>query len=128
MNTYYLNCAFPKPGNTRKKKKCNGYKDKSERYCRYHGTPYAERHEVFPGSNRQTSIDYGFQVDVCPACHRELQDNITDWAKEQNRSLRRHFQKKFMSEQMQQGYSRETALQSWMILIGRNYIEELMPQ
>lgn len=76
----------PKPEKTKKKrKKQNGYANKAERYCHYCGTAYAERHEVYGGNpNRQISIDHGFQVDLCQKCHLEIEENITDRAKERN--------------------------------------------
>ena len=36
--SYYDNCAFPKPKTPKKKKECNGYKNKAERTCAYTGT------------------------------------------------------------------------------------------
>lgn len=128
MNDYYLNCPFPKAGKPRKKKKCNGWKDKVSRYCRYHGTPYAERHEVFGGPNRQFSIDNELQVDVCPECHRQLTDNVTAWAQQENAVLRREFQLKHIDHLMDEGLSEEQALRQWMIDVGRNYVEEMMPE
>lgn len=119
----------PKPGNTKKKKKLyNGYKDKAERCCYYHGTPYAERHEVFGGPLRQISIEYGFQVDLCPACHRELHDNITDRAKRENKQWKKYYQTKYMAQLMEDGAEKSEALRMWMRLIGRNYLDELIPE
>ena len=84
ISDYYRTCPFPKPVDKRKKKKVNGYKDKHKRRCYYCGTYGAERHEVYGNSNRQISIDNGFQVDLCRDCHREMQENITTRAKERN--------------------------------------------
>jgi len=50
---YYETCAVPKPKNNKKKKLYNGYKDKPIRFCAETGAPYAERHEIFGGANRQ---------------------------------------------------------------------------
>lgn len=113
----------------REKKKYNGYKDKADRICFYTGMPYAERHEVFGGNpNRKTSIQLGFQVDLCPDKHRELQDNITSWAKEENRKWKEAYQRAYMDRRMQEwDVSEDDALVAWMFLIGRNYIEELTP-
>lgn len=86
---YYRYAAEQMERASREKKKYNGYKDKPERICFYTGRPYAERHEVFSGRpNRQISIEYGFQVDLCVEKHRELQDNITPWAKAENQKWR----------------------------------------
>lgn len=128
MSKYYETCPYPKPGNVRKKKKVNGYKDKPNRLCYYHGTPGADRHEVFRGANRQNSIDHGFQVDLCPVCHAELQADLTEWAQEQNLMWRRHYQKKYLKECRNKGMSEAQALRAWMILIGRNFLEECDPE
>ena len=116
------------PGTKKKKLLYNGYKDKAKRVCRYCGQSYAERHEVFGGSNRQTSIRHGFQVDVCGEHHRELQENITEWAQEENRNLRSGYQREYMDKLIDSGVTERDALRTWMWLIGRNYIEELMPE
>lgn len=119
---------WPKPVERKKKKKYNGYKDKAERFCYYCGTPYAERHEVFGGPLRQISIDYGFQVDLCPNCHRELQENITERAQEENLTWKQYYQAKYMAQLMEDGAEEKVALRLWMRLIGKNYIERLMPE
>ena len=118
----------PKPVDRKKKKKCNGYKNKAERYCHYHGTPYAERHEVFGGPLRQTSIDYEFQVDLCPECHAELQAGITPRAQEENLKWKRYYQAKYMAQLMEDGADQALALRLWMQLIGKNYIDEMIPE
>lgn len=46
LDSYYENCAFPKPKSKKKKLLHNGYKDKHERICWYTGRPGAERHEI----------------------------------------------------------------------------------
>ena len=123
MNEYYKTCPIPKPQNKKKKKKVNGYKGKAERYCFYCKTPYAERHEVYGGANRQISIDNGFQVDLCPACHREMTENITPRAKKRNKFWRQYYQKKYESKLIESGISDRQAREIWMALIGRNYLE-----
>ncbi|MBQ6686443.1 MAG: hypothetical protein IJM99_10085 [Firmicutes bacterium] len=115
---------FPKPGDRKKKKKVNGYKHKAERYCAYCGTPYAERHEIFGGPNRQNSIDHEFQIDVCSAHHRELQDNCTEWAMEENERLRRGCQERYEDELVNEGWTPAQARREWMMLIGRNYLDD----
>ena len=125
MNDYYKSCAFPKPDDKKKHKKMNGYKDKPNRVCFFTGRLNAERHEVFPGTaNRQISIDNGFQIDVCPELHRELQENITPWAKKWNRLLKMYFQKKYELKLRAEGVSPEQAREAWISLIGRNYIHD----
>lgn len=124
---YYDYAAAQMARADREKKRYNGYKGKADRRCFYIGLPYAERHEIFGGSNRQISIRHGFQVDLCPAKHRELQYNITPWAKEENRKWRETYERLYLDRLMQEGASEANALQAWMALIGRNYIEELMP-
>lgn len=113
----------------REKKKYNGYKDKADRHCFYTGLPYAERHEIFGGPNRRTSIRLGFQVDLSPDKHRELQANITPWAQEENTKWRRVYQRAAMEILIKcDKVSEQEALKAWMALIGRNYIEELIPE
>lgn len=124
---YYQTCAFPKPGNSKKKKLHNGYKDKPSRVCAYCGRPSADRHEVFGASNRQLSIELKFQVDVCNDHHMELHENSTEWAKKENARLRRNFQLKYMRTCMNEGMTGRQALNAWMLQIGRNYVDELTP-
>lgn len=122
ISEYYKTCLFPKPINRKRKKKVNGYIDKPNRRCYYCGTYGAERHEVYGGPNRQISIDNGFQVDLCMNCHREIQDNITEWAQKQNKIWRKFFQIKYERELMREGLSPERAREAWISLIGRNYL------
>jgi hypothetical protein len=122
MSGYYSACALPKPGAAKKKRMCNGYKDKARRVCAYDGTPYAERHEVFGASNRQTSIERGWQVDVSPARHAELQTNLTPWAQAENLRLRQGFQREFERECVDEGACAEQAREAWIVLIGRSYL------
>ena len=123
LDDYYQSCPFPKPKPTKKpKRKQNGFKDKPQRICWYTGEPNAERHEVFPGIYRQTSIDMGFQVDVCPRIHRELQVNGTDWARAENRKWRMFFQKRYEDKLIETGITEEQARACWMDLMGRNYL------
>ena len=120
--SYYEKCAFPKPKSAKKKKKSNGWKEKANRFCAYCGKPYAERHEVFGGSNRQISIDNKFQVDVCRAHHEELHSNSTEWAQAENERLKKHYQQQYESKLIDEGYTDEQARRAWMLLIGRNYL------
>lgn len=119
---YYDTCAFPKPQSKEKKKKCNGYKDKADRICTYTGRPFAERHEIFCGRNRQISIDYGFQIDVCHEIHEELQANITEWAQAENLRLRQKCQKEYEDKLIDAGITLEKAREMWLKLIGRSYL------
>jgi serine/threonine protein phosphatase PrpC len=122
MNAYYLTCAVPKPGNARKKKKQNGWKDKPGRVCVYDGTGGAERHEVFSGPLRQVSIDLGFQIDVSKARHEELHANATEWAQRENLRLKRFFQEKYEAECFAAGMGAAAAREAWMKLIGKNHL------
>lgn len=121
MNSYYQSCAIPKPGSQKKKRTVNGFKHKAERVCYYCGAPGAERHEVYGGANRQTSIDHGFQVDLCPDCHRELHENTTERAKLRNHYWRGFYQTQYEDKLMASGLSAEKARELWLTLIGRNY-------
>ena len=120
--SYYDTCAFPKPQNKKKKKKCNGYKDKESRICAYTGRPFAERHEIFCGRNRQISIDNGFQIDVCPEIHAELQANITEWAQAENLRLRQKCQSEYEGALISSGMTPDEAREDWLRLIGRSYL------
>ena len=127
--SYYSECAFPKPETQKKKKEYNGYKNKAERTCAYTGASYAERHELFGGPNRQTSIREGLQIDLSPEKHRELQDNVTDWAQSENKRLKAEAQTRWMNEYMEtEDVNEEVALRQWMIMIGRNYREDVIPE
>lgn len=120
--TYYESCAFSKPKNKRKNKKTNGYKEKAKRICCYTGEPFAERHEVFRGPNRQISIDNGFQIDVCRAMHEELQANVTEWAQRENLHWKQHFQQMYEDKLIASGMTSKQARDMWLKLIGRNYL------
>lgn len=122
METYYIHCAVPKPQNNKKKKAYNGYKDKPERRCYYCGKPYAERHEVYSGSsNRQISIDNGFQVDLCPSHHKEIQANVTEWAQKENLRWKQYYQNQYIEKLIQSGMDKEKARTVWYHLIGKFY-------
>ena len=113
----------------KKKRKYNGYKNKADRICFYTGRPYADRHEVFPGtSNRQICIKLGMQLDIYREKHEEIQGNITPWAKEENAKWRACYQRVYMDFAEGEGLTEAEALRAWMGLIGRNYIMELMPE
>lgn len=126
LDDYYRNCPFSKSTGEpkRKKKKQNGYKDKPNRRCVYTGKPGAERHEIFSGIFRQTSIDMGFQIDVCPDIHYALQYETTDWAKKEALRWKRYFQKKYEAEVIKNGLDKIRARGMWIQLVGKNYIEE----
>lgn len=122
IDSYYRNCAYPKPGKAKKKILHNGYKDKPQRRCWYTGAPGAERHEIFNGPNRQTSIELGFQVDVCPEIHARLHASADPWAKVENKKWRMYFQAKHEEELIASGMTAEEAREEWMQLIGKNYL------
>ena len=125
LSDYYQNCAFPKPKPDRKpKKKQNGYKDKPQRRCWYTGQPDAERHEIFGGPNRQTSIEFGFQVDVCPEIHVRLHANADDWARIENLKWQMYYQFIYEESLMQLGMSPEEARKTWLAIIGKNYLPQ----
>ena len=121
--SYYNTCTIPKPSTAKKTKLANGFKSKPARICHYCGTAGAERHEVYGGNpNRQTSIKHGFQVDLCPDCHREMEENITNQAQERNEYWQKYYQDRYESKLIDTGVSREQARELWMLLIGRNYL------
>lgn len=123
-----MNSGFnpvPKPAPDKKKKLLqNGYSDKPHRYCHYCGTSHAERHEVYGGPNRQTSISHGFQVDLCRDCHDEIEKNISERAQARNHYWQQHFQELYETRLSELGLQRNQARMLWMKLIGRNYLEQ----
>jgi len=121
--SYYDTCALAKPTNKKKKPLYNGYKDKSERICFYCGTNYAERHEVYGGSNKKISIAHQFQVDLCTECHREIEANITQQAIARNDYWERHYQALYETKLIALGTTPEDARKLWMAMIGRNYLD-----
>lgn len=120
--------AVPKPTGKKKKKKLyNGYKDKGDRVCFYCGSPFAERHEVYRGSNRQNSIRYGFQVDLCPSCHDGITNLRSDEDIARDQYWKKRCQREFEAEMIREhGLSKEGARELFMEIIGRNYLEELL--
>lgn len=122
LDRYYQSCPYPKPKSTKPKRRQNGFKDKPNRTCWYTGRPGAERHEVFSGPNRQTSIDMGFQVDVCPEIHARLHANADDWARIENLKWRMYYQNAYEQRLMSLGMERKEARKAWMAMIGRNYL------
>lgn len=123
LDKYYQQCPFPKPKPTKKKPLLsNGYKDKPQRRCWYTRTLGAERHEIWGGPYRQTSIEMGFQVDVCPELHAELQANGTEWAKTENLKWQMYYQQLYEGKLIASGIKEEQARELWMTLIGKNYL------
>lgn len=120
--SYYNTCAFPKPQDKKKRKKVNGYKGKTDRICAYTGRPFAERHEIFCGRNRQISIDNEFQIDVCPEIHAELQANVTEWAQAEKLRLRQKCQSEYEGALIDAGIAPDEARERWLRLIGRSYL------
>jgi hypothetical protein len=113
------------PANKPKRKKQNGWKGKAERHCFYCDSPYAERHEVYGGANRQISIERGFQVDLCMKCHREMTENLTQRAQERNQYWKQHYQRQYEEKLKASGVSAQQAREMWMQLIGKNFLEEV---
>lgn len=122
LDQYYQTCPFPKPKQSKPKKKQNGYKEKPQRTCWYTGRPGAERHEIFGGANRQTSIEMGFQVDVCPEIHARLHANTDDWARIENLKWRMYYQDAYEQRLMGLGMDRKEARKAWMAMIGKNFL------
>jgi hypothetical protein len=116
--------AVPKPPKDKlKKKKQNGYKNKSNQFCYYTGTPYAERHEVYGGSNRQTSIEHGFQVDLSPQIHKQFHNPQTEEDFDRIIYWRQYYQRLYEEKLLASGITPKQARKLWMYLIGKNYLE-----
>lgn len=120
--SYYDSCTIPKPGNKKKEKLSNGYKNKPGRVCHYCKTGGAERHEVYGGANRKTSIQHQFQVDLCQECHIEIEANTTKQAQERNDYWQKYYQTLYESKLIASGVKKKKARELWMLLIGRNYL------
>lgn len=116
---YYQNCAVPKPRDKKKKKAYNGYKDKPNRVCAICGARGAERHELFGGPNRQTSILNKFQVDLCRKHHEEFHSGNKA---EVVLVYRQHCQRKWEGDLIRCGATEKQAREAWVELIGRNYL------
>lgn len=126
MNDYYKKCAVPKPQDTKKKKLCNGYKDKPNRVCMVTGTPYAERHEIFGGSNRQKSIMYGLQVDLSHEEHERVTNPRTEEDIAFVQALKEMGQKQFEDMLIEnEGMTPLEARRTFIFEFGRNYREML---
>ena len=114
---------YPKPKDAKKRKKVNGWKDKPVRRCYYCGTPGAERHEVYGGANRQISIDNGFQLDLCPSCHRAWHAQGDPVWIERKRRWQTHFQMDWEDRVIRGGIKPEQARELWIEMIGKSYID-----
>ena len=122
LDSYYRNCPFPKPAKKKEKLLCNGYKNKAERRCYYTGQPGAERHEIWGGPWRQTSIEMGFQVDLSPEMHRKFHEAQEDWIIREINWWKRHYQEMYENKLIESGIRPEQARKCWMALIGKNYL------
>ena len=120
--SYYENCAVPKPKDKKKKKLANGWKDKPERVCRYTGRSYAERHEIFGGSNRQKSIEYGLQVDLCPEIHERITNPRTEEDLRMVQELKEEGQMKYEALMKGKGFDDVGARKMFMMEFGKNYL------
>lgn len=123
MNDYYKFCAVPKPQSKKKKKLTNGWKDKPYRRCAICGAYGAERHELFGGANRQTSIKMKFQVDLCREHHEAFHRMDSKWAPVVA-EYRARAQRKWELDMVSAGIKSEDARKLWMSMIGRNYLED----
>ena len=115
----------PKPKPVKKKRLYNGYKHKAERTCYYCGTRSAERHEVYGGPNRQISIAMGFQIDLCPDCHRAWHAQAEEKWIRRKEQWQEWYQREHEKKLIRDGMSPEQARRHWMAMIGKNYREEL---
>jgi hypothetical protein len=113
----------PKPPKDSKRKPLsNGYKNKQNRICFYCRTPRAERHEVYGGHNRQISIREGFQVDLCPTCHKGIHEQVTQEDKARKEYWQQHYQQKYETKLIDTGIRPEQARALWIGLIGKSYL------
>lgn len=120
MDKFYQECAVPKPVSKKKKKLTNGYKNKPNRVCALCGKRGAERHELFGGANRQTSIEEGFQIDLCRKHHEAFHKRDGDYAVLAD-ALRAKAQEEYENKLVGAGVDPEQAREVWLYLIGKNY-------
>lgn len=106
----------------------NGWKDKPNRKCAYCGQYGAERHEIFPGMNRQISIRERLQVDLCREHHEQIQQRSTPWGQREDQRLRENAERWWLSCRIKEGMTKREAVRAWMAMIGRNYLEEVTPE
>lgn len=104
---------------TQEEKEVNGYKIKASRVYAYCGKHGADRHEIFGGANRQTSIRLKFQVDLCGDHHRELHENCTEWAQAENLRLKQNCERRLLDKLTDTGVPEEKAVKTWMEMIGK---------
>lgn len=123
MNEFYKTCAVPKPQTKKKKKLTNGWKDKPYRRCAICGAYGAERHELFGGANRQTSIKMKFQVDLCREHHEAFHRQDAEWAPVVT-EYRARAQRKWELDMVSAGISPQDTRKLWVEMIGRNYLIE----
>jgi len=119
---YYESCAVPKPKKKKNKLLCNGWKDKPMRFCAETGAPYAERHEIFGGANRQKSIKYGLQVNLSHDVH----ERVTNPRTEEDLALVQQYkemgQMKFEALMRGEGLTAVQARKMFMFEFGKNYL------
>ena len=77
---------------------------------------------MFPGHNRQKSIDMGFQVDVCAVHHRRLHENGRPFGQIEMAKWRMYYQKQYEDKLIESGVKPEQARELWMLMIGKNYL------
>ena len=65
-------------------------------------------HEIFSGSNRQTSIRNGFVIPICRKCHIKITNNIDA--------------QKRLQIMMQAQYEREYSREEFVEIIGKSYL------
>lgn len=121
----YSKCAFPKPVTKKKKKPCNGWKNKQNRVCEVTGAYGAERHEIFGASNREKSIVLGLQVDLCHGEHERVTNprNEDDDARVQK--LKERGQREYEAALIKDGCTDVQARKTFILEFGRNYLDLL---
>lgn len=102
---------IPKPKLCKHRAK-NNPRPTASRICAVCGRPYAERHEIFFGTGqRQLSIKYGLQIDLCAEHHRGADGPHHN--REINLKYKREAQTKFEAK-----YGHEKFIE----VFGRNYL------
>lgn len=110
--------AYPKPSAPKKKKAQNNKRQTVPTICDHCGeTAYCQTNEIFRGKNRQISIQYGFQNNLCLGCHEKVTNLRGEYWILKDEEWKQQAQKKF-----EETHTRA----EFMALIGRNYLDEII--
>lgn len=109
--------AIPKPPKTKKKKAKNNKRQTVQTKCDHCGRyAYCQTNEIFRGNNRQISIEYGFQNNLCLECHEKVTNLRDEYWIEKDMEWK---------QRAQEEYEETHSNAEFMALIGRNYLDKM---